>query len=393
MDFRFINKDKLPEIAKLWDYCFEKKDSSFFAWYFSQYCLQQNKILGGFDIEGNLVTMLHLNPYKISLHGKTFAVPYIVGVATDPVARGQHAMGELLTTTFALLRAGGTPFVILMPINAGIYLPYGFAYTYYRHSYEMPLKALTVKCTDVTLHLKRQELIEAKEELKSIYNTAMNIYNGFAERDERIWENYLTVSTAENLEVALVYNGKEAVGYMIYSKIDNIFKIWELLSLTGQAKNRLLEYARGFAGEYPQLEWLATPDDLTHLAFREQDYTGKVNPFMMARIINVGKVLSSLTIPQNCSRKSFVMYVRDDVINLNNVLVKITVTPEGLLLDNSVDIPDVTMDIETLTQLYFGTFSVRRLLNNGKILVEQENLISLLEILFPVKNNYINEYF
>ena len=87
------------------------------------------------------------------------------------------------------------------------------------------------------------------------------------------------------------------------------------------------------------------------------------------------------------------MYVRDDVINLNNVLVKITVTPEGLLLDNSVDIPDVTMDIETLTQLYFGTFSVRRLLNNGKILVEQENLISLLEILFPVKNNYINEYF
>ena len=80
-------------------------------------------------------------------------------------------------------------------------------------------------------------------------------------------------------------------------------------------------------------------------------------------------------------------------INQNNVLVKITVTPEGLLLDNSVDIPDVTMDIETLTQLYFGTFSVRRLLNNGKILVEQENLISLLEILFPVKNNYINEYF
>ncbi len=393
MDFRFIKKDMLPQIANLWDYCFEKKDSPFFAWYFSHYCLQQNKIIGGFDIEGNLATMLHLNPYKISLHGRTFEVPYIVGVATDPMARGQHAMGELLSTAFTLLRASGTLFVILMPINAGIYLPYGFSYTYYRHGYKMPLKALAVKSTDVTLHLKRQLLLQVKNELQSVYKAAMCKYNGYVERDERVWENYLTVSAAENLEVAVVYRGKEPVGYMIYSKINSTFKIWELLTLEGQAKNRLLEYARGFAGEYTQMEWLAAPEDLSYLDFQEQSYTGEVTPFMMARIINVGKTLSSLTIPKNCPCKTFVLYVRDEFMPLNNVLVKITVTADGLLLDNSVDIPDVTMDIATLTQLYFGTFSVRQLLNNGKILAEQEDSICLLEILFPVKNNFINEYF
>lgn len=30
MDFRFINKETLPQIAKLWDYCFEKKEDAFF---------------------------------------------------------------------------------------------------------------------------------------------------------------------------------------------------------------------------------------------------------------------------------------------------------------------------------------------------------------------------
>ncbi|MDD4723018.1 MAG: GNAT family N-acetyltransferase [Acidaminococcaceae bacterium] len=393
MDFRFIKKDMLPQIANLWDYCFEKKDSPFFAWYFSHYCLQQNKIIGGFDIEGNLATMLHLNPYKLSLHGRSFEVPYIVGVATDPMARGQHAMGELLSTAFTLLRASGTLFVILMPINAGIYLPYGFSYTYYRHGYKMPLKALTVKSTDVTLHLKRQELLKVKNELQSVYKAAMCKYNGYVERDERVWENYLTVSAAENLEAAVVYSGKEPVGYMIYSKTNGTFKIWELLTLEGQAKNRLLEYARGFVGEYTQLEWLAAPEDLSYLDFQEQSYTGEVTPFMMARIINVGKTLSSLTIPKNCPRKTFVLYVQDEFMPLNNVLVKITVTADGLLLDNSVDIPDVTMNIATLTQLYFGTFSVRQLLNNGKILAEQEDIVCLLEILFPIKNNFINEYF
>jgi len=393
MDFRFINKETLPQVAKLWDYCFEKKDSAFFVWYFSRYCLQQNKIIGGFDVEGNLTTMLHLNPYKLFLHNSIIEVPYIVGVATDPAARGQHLIGELFSTAFTLLRAAGTPFVFLMPINAGVYLTYGFAYTYYRHGYKMPLKALTVVCSDVALYLRRVELIEAKQELSKVYKAAMNNYHAYVERDARVWDNYVTASAEENLEVAIVYDGQDAIGYMIYSKENITFKIWELLALTGQAKNCLLEYARGFSGTFTQLDWLAAPDDLSFINFRDQAFTGQVTPFMMARIINVGKVLELLPVPEGCPETTFVMYVRDSFMQLNNVLIKITVTTEKLKLDNSVEIPDVTLDIETLTQLYFGTFSVRSMLHNGKILVEKEEVVLLLEKLFPVKNNFINEYF
>ena len=36
-------------------------------------------------------------------------------------------MGELMDKTFTMLRAMKVPFVVLMPIHAGIYLPYGFS--------------------------------------------------------------------------------------------------------------------------------------------------------------------------------------------------------------------------------------------------------------------------
>ena len=51
MDFRLLNSAFLPQAAELWDYCFEKKGDPFYEWYFSEYCLKQNSVIGGFDGE------------------------------------------------------------------------------------------------------------------------------------------------------------------------------------------------------------------------------------------------------------------------------------------------------------------------------------------------------
>ena len=132
MDFRLLNSAFLPQAAELWDYCFEKKGDPFYEWYFSEYCLKQNSVIGGFDGD-KLVCMLHLNPYAITLRGQTLRLPYIVGVATAPEYRGQHLTRPLLETAFTVLRAQGAAFALLMPINPAIYKPYGFDYCYYRH--------------------------------------------------------------------------------------------------------------------------------------------------------------------------------------------------------------------------------------------------------------------
>ena len=91
MDFRLLNSAFLPQAAELWDYCFEKKGDPFYEWYFSEYCLKQNSVIGGFDGD-KLACMLHLNPYAITLRWQTLRLPYIVGVATAIKAGGPGAL-------------------------------------------------------------------------------------------------------------------------------------------------------------------------------------------------------------------------------------------------------------------------------------------------------------
>ena len=145
MIYRVLSKERMYQAEELWDYCFEKKTEPFFQYYFEQYCGKDNMVIGGFDKVGEeekLRTMLHVNPYMLHLRGQEMLVPYLVGIATAPEARGQHLLRPLLETAFEVLRSQGFPFVTLMPISAGIYLPYEFAYCYYRHEYKMPLAKL-----------------------------------------------------------------------------------------------------------------------------------------------------------------------------------------------------------------------------------------------------------
>ena len=147
MIYRVLSKERMYQAEELWDYCFEKKTEPFFQYYFEQYCGKDNMVIGGFDKVGEeetLRTMLHVNPYMLHLRGQEMLVPYLVGIATAPEARGQHLLRPLLETAFEVLRSQGFPFVTLMPISAGIYLPYEFAYCYYRHEYKMPLAKLRI---------------------------------------------------------------------------------------------------------------------------------------------------------------------------------------------------------------------------------------------------------
>lgn len=392
MEFRLINQTTLPPVEKLWDYCFEKKGTSFYDWYFTQYALKQNKIVGGFNGD-DLATMVHLNPYVLNFRGEELKVKYLVGVATDPCARGQHAMGDLLNTTFNILRAAGNKLAILEPINAGIYQPYGFAYTHFMLEYNMPLSGLTIPHVDYEIVVQRVPTIEAKELIAPVYTKAMVSRTGFALRTSTNWQNMLTVAAGENAETIVVFEGGEAVGYALYLKDGETIQVQEMLSVHHRAKDRMLAYFKAFAGSFTTFKWLAPSDDLTYLSFKNQSYSPRIAPFMMSRIINVEKILKELQVPEKYIGKEFIIYIKDDFMTLNNAYAKVTFNAEGVDLKPTLEIPEITMDISTFTQLYAGTYSARHLYNQGKILCEDGEMINMFDEMLPKENNFINEYF
>ena len=344
MIFRVVNEKRFPKVKELWSQCFEKQGTPFFEYYFNEYCLKNNTVLGGFDEQDNLLTMLHLNPYMLRIRGAEILTPYIVGVATQEKARGKHLLGELLQMAFQILRSQNFPFVFLMPIAGEIYTPYDFAFVDFRQEYDL-----------AKIHGNSQyqfEKIEpAQKVLAPLYETFTKECNSVLRTDFQ-WNKLLSVSKVENTQCELIKKNGKNCGYLFIDK-DN--KVTEYINLHNEA-------------------------------------TGDVKPFMMARCIDVRAALAKLNVSQ-CSDCSFTILVGDDFVEDNNHLLQITIQNGKLSFESTDVAEDFAMNIDVFTQLYFGVKDVLEFVEKGEILVNNSMKLAALSRLFSKCETYINEYF
>jgi len=396
MSSRVVTMTELPQVMALWDYCFEKKEDPFFEWYFQEYCLQHNLILGDFsEDDGHLRNMLHLNPYSILLRGQEERVPYIVGVATDPADRGKNLTKELLQTAFRLLRRKNCAFSILMPAYAGIYQRFDFAFCYSKLLYEMPLDKLVVPTPSGKLQIRHYSSYES-ELFENLYAALAEGYNGLPIRTDFQWHKLLTVHQLEKVQAAVVYYGSEPRGYMFYQITnDRTFYIQELVALTPDAKRSLLRYAVEHRSLADKLYWEAMEDDLTWLVFPDADRAGKVKPFMMARCFDAVQALQRYEVPEGCPDGQVNLLLQDNLLEENNSLVTLAADTGSLYLEKTTGDVDAMIPMGAFTQLYFGSFTFSQLIEAGVIKMRSYSpgLISFLDALFPKCVNFINEYY
>ena len=90
------------------------------------YYKERPKWILAMEEDGQIIAMLHLNPFLLSFFGKEITASYIYAVATKKEKRRQGIMGELLRYAFQLLKEEGEVFCILIPVAESIYSPYGF---------------------------------------------------------------------------------------------------------------------------------------------------------------------------------------------------------------------------------------------------------------------------
>ena len=94
--------------------------------FFDFYYRKSPKQILAMEEDGEIIAMLHLNPFLISFFGKEIKASYIYAVATKKEKRRQGIMGELLRYSFTLLKEEGEAFCFLIPVAESIYSPYGF---------------------------------------------------------------------------------------------------------------------------------------------------------------------------------------------------------------------------------------------------------------------------
>ncbi len=121
---RYLRQEEKPFSRALYEEMFPEDEESFVDAYY-KIKGDANRILV-WEEEGELRSMVHLNPYRFRMRGRLVESTYFVAVATRPQYRHQGCMRRLLTRALEDLYEERQPFAFLMPAKEAIYTPFGF---------------------------------------------------------------------------------------------------------------------------------------------------------------------------------------------------------------------------------------------------------------------------
>lgn len=134
---RYLADNEKGRSEELYREAFPEDKDAFVQYYYS-YVTKGNKILV-LEQEEKICSMLHLNPYCLSVNGTEVDAYYYVAVATKEDCRHQGMMRKLLYRSLQDIHEEGHPFTYLMPANRMIYEPFDFRIVYQQKKVELPL--------------------------------------------------------------------------------------------------------------------------------------------------------------------------------------------------------------------------------------------------------------
>ena len=128
MIIRKLEQNEHGKTRELWEQVFPEDTKEFLDYYY--FVKARDNQIYVIEEEGEIRSMLQLNPYEIRIENRVFPSFYIIAVATQKEYRGRGYMGALLRECMQEMYSKKVPFTFLMPAAEAIYLPYDFRYIY-----------------------------------------------------------------------------------------------------------------------------------------------------------------------------------------------------------------------------------------------------------------------
>jgi predicted acetyltransferase len=351
MEYRAYNKiEEIPLYDKgmdgkravydLWRECFG--DSASYTDFYYNWKLKDNQVFTVYKGD-KIASMLHLNPYNLSIMGKKVPANYIVGVATREEDRRQGLMKLLLEKAMNQMNDDKMPFTYLMPAKEAIYLPFGFRIVYEQESFKQQIintKEALVQEGDCgqrfegisSLILEAGDYINLDRIVNFTNELLIHTYDVFVYRDRYYYERLIQEMHSSQGEVMLILNDNTILGYIAYMN-ENDLQVAEAVYLP----NRKDEF------------WYEVTDKLSGFLSKDQSFHNP--PTIMARIINLNSFLSGVTANKETS---LIIHVEDEVIESNNGIFEVVFTSSGGTCIPSTRTPEIRGDISELTKLFFG---------------------------------------
>lgn len=392
MEFRIAVPTDQADVENLWAYCFEPKDNPFFQYYFTKAYESENTMVG---LEaGKLLSMVHLRQYDLKIRGAVQKVSYMVGVATDPIARRGGVGKELLRTSLEELVIRKQGLTILMPSKAAFYQQYGWDLYAHQWVTTLPLEELR-SLTDRTMAFHLLESSNDYAKLATVYEEYTKDLSGYAVRGEKEWRRLIDSLAAEGVRIVYVTGEEGHVeGYAMYRLGEPTIMVTEMVYTSRRAQKGLLNFIYNHRSQGDSIRWNEGLHDGGYAFWGNGKSGHETMPFMMARVVDVKLAMESIPVPK-ALEGSIHFGVRDDLCPWNHGTYTAVYKDGEVVVEKIKDHVDVNVElvfsVGGLALLLMGRMNATELHFEDK-LVGPEAILELLDRAYPKEKCYINEW-
>lgn len=336
--------------------------------------------------DGALLASLTIAPFTVHWTPElTVKMGGIAGVATFAHARGQGLVDRLLTDSLERMRAAGQLVSALFPFAFAFYRRYGWDWVGEAQDVTLPLRELPRRMPGGWS--VEPVVTGAKELLGPVYTSVARQYRGAFTTESHRWDGHL--GAHENREtLAYVCRDPDGVarGYLLWRYPDSgeTGRLKMLVSGSADADAALHTLLRDFGVQNPRASGMLPGDYPVRSYVCSYDVEVKRRPVFMARVVDFAGLLAALPtahLPDGVVEVA----VSDPHAPWNHGLWRIEVRrgelAASLVLGGGA--PQVSLDIQALSQALWGEPSLDVLRRAGRVDVRDEAGYRFLQALLP----------
>ncbi|MDR2871049.1 MAG: GNAT family N-acetyltransferase [Xanthomonadaceae bacterium] len=352
--------------------------------------LQNADVIGWFNEDDELVSQLAVYPCRVNVHGKLYNMAGLTGVGTYPEYASLGLMKDLIRTALEHMRARKQWISYLYP----------YSIPYYRHKgWEIMSDHLTFtirdsqlpKITEVSGYVERLDADDP--DVVAVYDRFARITHGAMLRDQLNWDEYWRWENEDERTAGVYYdqNG-QAMGYVLYWIIDEVFNIKEMIYLNQDARKGLWNFISAHFSMIHSVHGNIYRNEPIAFLLEDGEIKETIEPYSMARIVDVEAFLKEYPFPGD-SAEPFHFIVDDPLVEWNTGVFGVQWNRQGnvVVSRDAVGKP-IKTTIQTLTALLMSYRSPSYLYRIERLQAD-EATVQMLEYLIPDQEPYFSDYF
>lgn len=349
-----------------------------------------------------LVACAIVNPLTLAWGSHDAPLGGIGGVACTADQRGRGHVGHLLSASLRGMRDAGQYLSGLFPFSFSFYRRHGWDWVGEQRQYTVPTSEL--KAGPEGRCLTMYEGMDALQVVRPVYEQFARRYHGMGLRPETApgdtasywWKRTLGSSGSRTLYVQ-VYTSPvtgHPEGYLVFLYPDGSDpgQVGDFCANTPAAYRGLLSVLHYYGVQVEKVSVSAPMDDPLALHLMHWDLETKIKPLFMGRVVDVPAALTALR-PETDWAGKIVLQVSDPQCDWNSQTFAVTVDAGHVTAQPSQDTPGVALDIQTLSQAYWGQPSLDRLRAAERLSISDESQYALLSRLLPPRICFFKDFF